>query len=1118
MSFLVISASAGTGKTHTLTAEITRRIREGELRADQIIATTFTVKAADELRSRIRNSLLDAGLVEEAQRLPGSLIGTVNSVAGQIVTDYAIDAGLSPDLSILDEHEAERMFRLALDGVLSAAESDNRELLRRTGYLGSVGGSQSQWIRENDWKRDVAEVAQAARANRIGVPQLRAFARRSWEELREVLGEPGVDRRNVWRSQFAEDLRAFAADAAPSVDFWDEWGQADAAAVKKAKADLGFNLIAKRSAAAAGADLEALTAWRDALDSDARFTWADWMRVPGLATGAAPGLVGKGDGKNARKPAREAFACTRGLVGAELRGNPRLHADFESLITLVMETAGRALEKYAELKRLGGFIDFTDQEVLALELLDQPRVCRSISSRYTFLAVDEFQDTSPIQLALFTRLRLLLTDVIWVGDPKQSIYGFRGTDPELMNEMVRQLRDGDSEGELRILSDSWRSTRPVIRLSNEIFTRMFTDMPRESIELGIPAKRAAEGDVESGAVEIWQLGSDKVAERALAIANGVKELLATRGFQLSDIAVLSRTGDEAARIAQALDDLGIPATTSTSSVINSAEGRIVLAALAYLAEPASDLPLIELIDLLPEHRAHETWFDDLAEIADSGDWEHRSGLLMSWAHDPSLAAFAALARTAHGLTPSQLIDAIIGSLRLTERSSEWPGGRLRLENLDALRKLAGEYEEASASKYAPVTLSGFLAFARSWEGSAERDDNAQAVFVETIHKSKGLGFRAVVVSQRKLKERAVRSGCFVYSAGRVNVADPLAGRQLRWWPSLLPDNAHGWEAGSKLVEDLNSSEHASRQMRREREDEARLLYVALTRSKSFTAIAAASPQDTAFASFEQAALDWDADSPAETIPLLIGGEDPGLRVSLRELACELDKEPAPPATMWVEPRPWNTPNLELGRPAFMADRIQASSRPSNSAHAKLEIIERLGTPWRNLGGLITTRIGEAFHACLAVPYGAYHPEERRVLIERLVRQWFDSESFGQYSAAQLLHLAASRFYEWADRIGATVQTEVPLTARNEHGQVMEGWIDALLTTADGELIVVDHKSYAGDDPIAHIAEHYLGQLAAYRSGVKAATGKAPRTLIHLSLRGEIVEVTFPSAAAGEGAG
>ncbi|WP_341856950.1 PD-(D/E)XK nuclease family protein [Brachybacterium sp. GPGPB12] len=85
-------------------------------------------------------------------------------------------------------------------------------------------------------------------------------------------------------------------------------------------------------------------------------------------------------------------------------------------------------------------------------------------------------------------------------------------------------------------------------------------------------------------------------------------------------------------------------------------------------------------------------------------------------------------------------------------------------------------------------------------------------------------------------------------------------------------------------------------------------------------------------------------------------------------------------------------------------------------------------------------------------------------------------------------------------------TERPITWWNEDDQVMEGWIDTLLRLPDGQVVLVDHKSYPGDHPVEHVREKYLGQMATYSQAL-AAAGLAPaRILIHLPARGEVVEV------------
>ena len=94
----VISASAGSGKTARLAKHLAAEIGEGRVRPEAVVAVTFTVKAAAELARRVREELLRHGKVDEARRLGAARIGTVHSVCGRLLSDFAFDLGLSPDL------------------------------------------------------------------------------------------------------------------------------------------------------------------------------------------------------------------------------------------------------------------------------------------------------------------------------------------------------------------------------------------------------------------------------------------------------------------------------------------------------------------------------------------------------------------------------------------------------------------------------------------------------------------------------------------------------------------------------------------------------------------------------------------------------------------------------------------------------------------------------------------------------------------------------------------------------------------------------------------------------------------------------------------------------------
>ena len=112
-----------------------------------------------------------------------------------------------------------------------------------------------------------------------------------------------------------------------------------------------------------------------------------------------------------------------------------------------------------------------------------------MSQRINQIMVDEFQDTSPIQLALFLKLNeFSQKGSVWVGDPKQAIYGFRGTDPELM-EAVAVAKEIEPP---QTLEFSWRSKENLVNFSNEIFKKAFSKTPENEVVLGIPDERKEE--------------------------------------------------------------------------------------------------------------------------------------------------------------------------------------------------------------------------------------------------------------------------------------------------------------------------------------------------------------------------------------------------------------------------------------------------------------------------------------------------------------------------------------------------------------------------------------------------------------------------------------------------
>jgi len=145
-------------------------------------------------------------------------------------------------------------------------------------------------------------------------------------------------------------------------------------------------------------------------------------------------------------------------------------------LQLLFDFAARALQRYQERKEERGLLDFVDLERRTLALLEQLEVTNVIREEFDLLVVDEFQDTNPIQLALFIRLaEVVKLGAVWVGDVKQAIYGFRGGDPALMEAVIRSVR---AQGE-QSLNTTYRARPELVQLFNDLF------IPRpEGLEFG----------------------------------------------------------------------------------------------------------------------------------------------------------------------------------------------------------------------------------------------------------------------------------------------------------------------------------------------------------------------------------------------------------------------------------------------------------------------------------------------------------------------------------------------------------------------------------------------------------------------------------------------------------
>ena len=712
----LIKASAGSGKTHHLMDRLSECIASG-VRPEELLATTFTVKAAAELQSRIRQKLLENNKPELASQVFDGLIGTVNGVCGRLLNEYAIEAGLSPALDVLPEESADVIFGAAISSVTEKHAEKLEDIADRLS-LNPI--REDPHNKPSDWKKDVRMILDLARSNGLDGKALEACGERSAETLKKL-----------FPATVSLSLEDIARRLRPYRDFPSE--------TKKTE-------IVVESV-------------RSFLRSP---TWAGAVE---LTRGEC--------GTNTLFPTNILQD-----IGNNLMSSRELYEDMCSMIRGVFACAGESLEAYAEYKKALGLVDFTDQECNVLHLLENdPEFVRLMKARLSQIMVDEFQDTSPIQLALFLKLNECSRNgSVWVGDPKQAIYGFRGTDPELMEAVAATIPG------YKTLPHSWRSKKKLVDLANAVFKRAFSSMPEQDIVLGIPKKR--EKKAAGGVIEAWHLVGSSKEKRLAACARGIAELIRDKGVSPGSICVLLRTNDNCRPLAKALEKWNIATSVPSGALKNTVECQLVMSAFRYCIDHSDTAALATLLAFCgnmpdwPEklRKARADWLARSEEERKNTDYlaEIRNMDFLRGLRKKSDAA------------PMEILEYAITSLDLDGKISSMAFPDMKMSNLDELRKRCAAYTERALADRSAATPAGFVAALNEPEDPKKRENRAgsgsNTVDVTTYHKSKGLEWPIVILGDLDSQEKSSPFGIFTVPAKTFDPEHPLKGRSIHYWP------------------------------------------------------------------------------------------------------------------------------------------------------------------------------------------------------------------------------------------------------------------------------------------------------------------------------------------------
>ena len=1134
---VAVSAGAGSGKTFTLTRRIVHSLECGFVSGiDEVLAITFTSKAAGEIKSRVKGALKACGRADQALLVDSAWISTIHGACARMLRAHALDLGIAPDFTVADEAAASDMLDAALEEVL---------------------GSENDIISPGDYDALFTEYA----ARQVGsvsaasvegmVRDIVIAAQSSPEGMASIVPAPSA----ASPCKLLARMASLAGDITAVCEAQKPGKTRDAFLDGTARALEGLEAAQQQGAEPSPEQvLELFNAFP--VPSRA-FGTSEYKEY---ATEAAQGYL------SLMMEARLALA------------EPRMHE--------VIDLSGRVFDAYRRRKREAGMLDNDDLLTIASRMFSEhPEIAAEYADRFKLIMVDEFQDTDQLQVNMVKRMAgKNFERLCTVGDAQQSIYRFRGADVSVYDRHLASVASTNEAGLIE-LADNFRSHVDVLAFVDCVFSQpsvfgrsfMSLSASRDSGRIDCPY-RGSDPRIEVQLTTYPRGVASDTARAAVAqrIAQRFAKLV-DEGHSAGDMVVLLGSMRCADVYADAIREQGISCVVSGGSIFGRApEVRLAVRLAEVIANPKDTEALFEVLSseifalTADDFIDLSTSLDELRGIPRRRSLDSGVSVCAAAENDASLtpglrAAVRTLKKAAFRVRLEPLSKVMEGVLidsgwlrRLEDEGAE---GLARAANVYKACRLARdiEHRKGSGPAQTAVELRAHIEIAKEAPGSLS-SKSGDFVRIMTVHASKGLEFPIVAVAELRSDEvrssrmvRTTLNGKTYLSLDAGATATRLTAKQsqlIAKCTSVDPfEGSEGDEFYQQLIE--NPGDHSPVEVRcairqheylGETEETRRLLYVALTRAKEaiICAIVGKATKDdptglakSVWGSVESALcgegnafepgvtlLDFGGESPArvERIDLAVESEEPydsevpGVEAANQEEGCSLAGG-SDPARRTVE-IPEVLPHCELLAQAWPASRADVFSYssiahgPSDEAgtsssaeeiiSSKVPPVEEPGfsevdeAAWTAIRASLSgdadkaTDLGTAFHR-LAQQAVCTHAESAALVcpdkshVDALARHCGLSD-------LQRIRLteALARWFEsdLAARVAtfSRLRAEVPFFVRVGRGAsapFMEGEIDLLADGEDGRTaLVVDYKTGGspGETPTQLHEKHRLQAL------------------------------------------
>ena len=769
---ILVSASAGSGKTFVMAERILDQLARG-VEISQLFISTFTVKAATELKERLEKKIsqqiqetddvdLKQHLGRQLADLPNAAIGTMDSFTQKFLGKHGYLIDIAPNFRIL-QNESEQL--LLKNEVFHQVfeehyQGENKEKFSRLVKNFAGRGKDERGLRQQVYK--IYDFLQSTSSPQKWLNEsfLKGFEEADFanekDKLTEQIKQALWDLESFFRYHLDNDAKEF-----PKAAYLEN-----------------VQLV-----------LDEISSLNQ--ESDSQAYQAVLTRVVVISKEKNGRALANSSRKADLKPLVDAYNEERKAQFAKLGQladqitildyQEHYHEDTWDLAKTFQNFMSDFVNAYRERKRQENAFEFADISHYTIEVLENfPQVREAYQERFHEVMVDEYQDTNHIQ----ERMLELLSNGhnrFMVGDIKQSIYRFRQADPQIFNEKFQRYAQNPQEGKLILLKENFRSSSEVLSATNDVFARLMDqevgeinyDSMHQLVFANTKLTPNPENKAEfllydkddSGQEEEESQAETKLTGEMRLVIKEILKLHQEKGVAFKEIALLTSSRSRNDQILLALSEYGIPVKTDgeQNNYLQSLEVQVMLDTLRVIHNPLQDYALVALMKS-PMFGFDE---DELARLSlQKAEDKVQENLFEKLINAQKQAARQKeLIHTALAEKLNQFMD-ILDSWRLYAKTHSlydliWkiyndrfyydyvgalPNGPARQANLYALALRADQFEKSN--------FKGLSRFIRMIDQVLEAQHDLASVAVAplkdavelmTIHKSKGLEFPYVFI-------------------------------------------------------------------------------------------------------------------------------------------------------------------------------------------------------------------------------------------------------------------------------------------------------------------------------------------------------------------------------------